>query len=80
VATLGHQLVGIRVENGRIVNADGTVSPVVHQYDRHPELMFLIRSRWSHETPDRVKTGEQGVRRAWSKLVHALARRTPEPR
>jgi hypothetical protein len=80
VATLGHQLVGIRVENDRIVNADGTISPVVHQYDRHPELMALIRSRWSHETPDRVKTGEQGVRRAWSKLVHAIARRTPEPR
>lgn len=80
VATLGHRLDGTRVENGRIVNADGTVSPVVHQYDRHPELMALVRSLWSHETPDRVKTGEQGVRRAWSKLVHALARRTPEPR
>ena len=80
VATLGRELDGIRVENGLIVNADGTVSPVVHQYDRHPELMALVRSRWSHESPDRVKTGEQGARRAWSKLVHSLARRTPEPR
>jgi hypothetical protein len=80
VATLGRALDGIRVENGRIVNADGTVSPVVHQYDRHPELMALVRTRWSHETPDRVKTGEQGARRAWSKTLHSLARRTPEPR
>lgn len=80
VATLGHRLDGVRVEDGRIVNGDGTVSPVVHQYDRHPDLVAAVRGWWAEDTPDRARTGEQGARRAWSKLAHSFARRTPELR
>lgn len=80
VATLGPRLDGVRIDDGRIINADGTVSPVVHQYDRHPELMAAVRSWWGVDTPDRVKTGEQGARRAWGKLTNSLARRTLELR
>jgi hypothetical protein len=34
-------------ENGIVLNADGSVPTIVHQFDRHPELERLIRLRLS---------------------------------
>jgi hypothetical protein len=32
--------------DGRLINADGTVSETVHQYDRDPVLLASVRERW----------------------------------
>jgi len=40
-----------------VLNVDGTVSPVVHQYDRDAELSELMRSRlrkMTHEWNDKM--------------------------
>jgi hypothetical protein len=34
-------------KNGTVLNADGSVPAIVHQYDRHPELERLIRTKFS---------------------------------
>jgi hypothetical protein len=34
-------------ESGTVLNADGSVPTIVHQFDRHPDLERLIRSRLS---------------------------------
>lgn len=74
VATLGQCIEGVRVDRDRITNPDGSVSPVVHQYDRHPELMGLVRGLWGAEMRDRVQTGPQGFSRARAKLKATLSR------
>lgn len=74
VATLGQCIDGVGVDEDRITNPDGSISPVVHQYDRHPELMGLVRARWSAEARDRVRTGPQGLSRVQAKLKATLSR------
>lgn len=74
VATLGCTLEGVRVQGDRILNPDGSASPIVHQYDRHPELMALVRRLWSADVPDRVRTGPQGLARARAKLKATVSR------
>ena len=80
VATLGVDLAGTRLQDGRILAADGSASPIVHQYDRHPALMEAVRTRWSPDMPDRARSGPQGLSRARAKLKATLARYWPEAR
>lgn len=80
IATVGLSLEGLRVADGMIVNPDGGISPVVHQYDRHPQLVEIVRERWGRQTPDRVRTGPQGLARVLAKLGASSSRRLPEPR
>ena len=80
VATIGLTLAGVDVVDERIVNPDGSVSPIVHQYDRHPDLMALVRHRWNAAAPDRVRTGPQGLARARAKLKASLGRYLPDLR
>lgn len=80
VATIGMSADGVRLDGDRIVNADGSISPIVHQYDRDPELMGGVRARWSSDAPDRVHTGPQGLKRALGKLRASLNRYLPELR
>lgn len=80
IATVGLSLEGLRVVGGMIVNPDGGISPVVHQYDRHPKLVEAVRDRWSRQTPDRSRTGAQGLARVTAKLRASSSRRLPEAR
>jgi hypothetical protein len=45
VLTLGGALSFELDDAGRVANQDGTIPTVVHQYDRHPALDHVIRSR-----------------------------------
>ncbi|GAA0644271.1 hypothetical protein [Brevundimonas lenta] len=80
VATVGLSLEGVGVVDGVIVNPDGGFSPVVHQYDRHENLVQAVRERWATATPDRVRTGPQGLDRLLAKLSASTGRRLPELR
>ena len=47
VATLGVPAPDrLAVRDGVIVNPDGSVSPIVHQYDRHPAFFDAVQARW----------------------------------
>lgn len=66
--------------DGKVVNPDGSVSPVVHQHDRHPHLAGPLHALWGRDMRicDRVQpksAGERGRR-----LRQSLMRRLPELR
>lgn len=60
---------------GRIRNPDGSISALVHQYDRHPALRAAIEARWAvAEEPEvPMAPARQGP-------LAALAKRLPELR
>ena len=68
------------LEDGLILNPDGAVSPIVHQYDRIPRLAAQVEARWGVPTADvqvrRRKTLPQRVRT----LRASVLRRLPELR
>lgn len=82
VATIGDQPSDrLRLnEEGLILNPDGSVSPIVHQYDRHPHLSEVVRLRWGREEHDvfRARRKTLGDRRR--KFAASLGRRLPELR
>ena len=80
VATIGMASDGVSFQAGRIVNPDGSVSPVVHQYDRRPELVEAVRERWSQALPDRVAKGPGGWTRWRRKTAASVERRLPDLR
>lgn len=80
VATIGMASDGIGFKDGRIVNPDGSVSPVVHQYDRRPELVEAVRALWSQGLPDRVTKGAGGWTRWRRKVGASFERRLPDLR
>jgi hypothetical protein len=80
VATIGMASDGMSLKDGLIVNPDGGVSPVVHQYDRCPELVEAMRVRWSQALPDRVAKGPGGWTRWRRKTAASVERRLPELR
>ncbi|AYG95038.1 hypothetical protein D8I30_07475 [Brevundimonas naejangsanensis] len=65
---------------GRIVNPDGGVSPIVHQYDRHPALMAAMRARWGGGLEVRERRRAKTLSERGRKLKDSLARRLPELR
>lgn len=70
----------LTVRDGRIVNPDGSTSPIVHQHDRHPHLAALAHDLWGQglEQRDRVRPRTLESRR---KQWHAsILRRLPELR
>ena len=81
VATLGMSpATGLSVRGGLIVNPDGSVSPIVHQHDRHPHLDSAVHDRWGRglrrcERITRKSTADRG-----RKLAQSLMRRLPELR
>lgn len=80
VATIGDRA-GVRWrDDGQIVNPDGSVSPVVHQYDRHPDLADRVRELWGR--PDHCVAAAR--RKTFSdrrkRLAVSVSRRLPELR
>lgn len=85
VATIG--LVAPRdlaFDGATIVNPDGTMSPIVHQYDRHPLLWQAVLERYRLGMTNRMREAEDDKRRAIGRRVRhwgwAMARRIPELR
>lgn len=76
VATIGMTpAAGLRVEGDRILNPDGGVSPIVHQYDRKPPLARFVRERWG-SPDDRPLAGRRAT--AGERLRRSVLRRLPE--
>lgn len=81
VATLGlTQSENLRVTDGRIVNPDGSVSPVVHQHDRHPILAAAMHERWGGGMEHRERRRPKSSAERRRKLRDSLMRRLPELR
>jgi hypothetical protein len=66
--------------DGQVINPDGTISPIVHQHDRHPHLDRPIHALWGggmrHCERVQPKTAVDRGR----KLRQSLMRRLPELR
>lgn len=63
-------------QDGVIVNPNGSISPIVHQYDRTPELVDAVARRWDSRPVVRVSTPTMSDR--WAKATDSLRKRTPE--
>lgn len=81
VATLG-MVPGARLSmrDGMICNPDGSASPVVHQYDRHPLLMTAMWSRWAADLERRERCRSKTLGDRIEKIVQSVKRRTLELR
>jgi hypothetical protein len=67
----------LRLEGGRILNPDASISPIVHQYDRIGFLKAFVAERWGQEAPRPSAVAAQMKRRATT-LRASLGRRLPE--
>ncbi|MFN7129346.1 MAG: hypothetical protein ACK4OJ_09805 [Brevundimonas sp.] len=81
VATLGLTSGdSLSFSHGRVVNPDGTVSPIVHQHDRHPHLDTAVHDRWGGGFEHRKRIRPKSAGQRLDKLKASLRRRTPELR
>lgn len=65
-------------EDGVIVNPDGSISPIVHQYDRRADLAEAVARRWAVQPV--VRIGRITLRDRWVKGVNSLKKRLPDVR
>lgn len=81
VATLG-MVAGAKLTltDGVIRNPDGSASPIVHQYDRHPQLMTAMWSRWAADVEKRERCRPRTLGGRIDKMVQSIKRRTHELR
>ena len=70
----------LSLQNGQVVNPDGSVSAIVHQHDRHPRLAEAMHERWGHGLEVRDRVRPKGAGQRWRKLRDSLKRRLPELR
>lgn len=82
VATIGDRPSdALRIdEAGLFLNPDGSVSPIVHQYDRHAHLSDAVRRRWGREEHDALKARRKSLRERRQKFAASVGRRIPELR
>lgn len=81
VATLGMTpAAGLSFRDGRVINPDGSSSPIVHQHDRHPHLDHAVHKHWGEGMRhcERVQPRAAGDR--GRKLRRSVMRRLPELR
>lgn len=81
VATVGmvaRELLTLR--DSIVVNPDDTISPILHQYDRHPDLMMAIWSHWAGDYERRDRHQPRDFRSRINRLGQSIRRRTPELR
>lgn len=78
-ATVGHAD-PLRVDGDLLRNPDGSVSPIVHQYDRHAEANALILRRWSLApgAPQPPTPGKSGGAKLRHRLRRSFTKRWPE--
>lgn len=82
VATIGlSNAGGLTVsDEGLIMNPDGGVSPVVHQYDRHPHLTDVVRARWGRDDYSVTEARRKSFSDRRQRLATSVGRRLPELR
>jgi hypothetical protein len=77
-ATIGHAD-PLRVDGDVLRNPDGSVSPILHQYDRHADANALITQRWSLPGASATASAKPG---ALAKVQHrwrrSFTKRWPE--
>lgn len=79
VATIGLSASGrLAIQDGLIRNPDGSVSPIVHQYDRFPSLDAFVQGRWGVRAP--IRRGRRTVYGRLHRLWISFVRRIPELR
>jgi hypothetical protein len=79
VATIGYTIAPRVTQDGQLANPDGSQSPILHQYDRHPEAKAALEARWMTQnlasiTPPKAK----GWPKTKARLRKSWARRIPE--
>ena len=70
----------LTVRDGAIVNPDGSISAVVHQYDRHAHLMDAVHARWGGGRQRRERIRAVTLDARADKLRNSVLRRLPELR
>lgn len=70
----------LTVGDGMILNPDGSVSAIVHQYDRHPHLMDAVHERWGAGLERRDRRRPATIDDRAGKLRNSVLRRLPELR
>jgi len=81
VATLGMtDGATLRFQNGRVVNPDGSVSPIIHQHDRHAHLDKAIHALWGGGLRHCPRVQPRTVAGRGLKLRQSFLRRLPELR
>ena len=70
----------LRFEGGQVVNPDASVSPIVHQHDRHPHLDAPVHARWGAGLEHRKRVRPKSLGQKLGRLKASLRRRTPELR
>lgn len=78
VATIGLATAcGLTFDGHRVVNADGSISPIVHQYDRHPEIARALHHRWGGALLPPARSTARSLRGRMHQLRRSFMRRTP---
>lgn len=81
VATLGMVTADkVSLVDGVIRNPDGSVSPIVHQYDRHPNLMAAMWQRWAGDLERRDRCRSRTLGDRFDRVRQSVRRRTVELR
>ena len=70
----------LKFEGGKVVNPDASVSPIVHQHDRHPHLEAPIHALWGGGLELRRRVRPKSAGQKFEKLKASLRRRMPELR
>lgn len=70
----------LTIEDGLIVNPDASTSPIVHQYDRIPQLAAHVDARWGLSGGSRRRHGDKSLPDRLRALRTSLMRRLPELR
>jgi hypothetical protein len=80
VATIGDRCTLHWRDDGLLVNPNGTISPVIHQYDRHPELTDRLRERWGRPEFSVAEARKKTFADRRKRLAVSVSRRLPELR
>lgn len=79
VATLGMTAGDtITFQDGQVVNPDGSVSAIVHQHDRHPEIDRAVHARWGHDLRHCQRVQPKTAADRGRRFRQSLMRRLPE--
>jgi len=62
----------------KVRNPDGTVSPILHKYDRHPRIAAEIMTRWAPDFPEEAPARRIDLERFVRHTSEGLAKRLPE--
>lgn len=81
VATLGlTEGSKLTMQNGKVINPDGTASAIIHQHDRHPHLAEAVHALWGGGFEHRQRVQPKSSADRWGKLKRSVGRRLAEQR